>query len=211
TIFLFSYYCIYSQTEDLIKINVSSEKISINDNPLIFSMEKIKEILGEPSRIKKTKKERYVTRKNIEGHNIGAGDRIVKVEDTYMIYDQYGLIFCTSNGIYTTNELSRLIVFFPNKREFDNRGICDFEPVNRFKGALIVNGEELSSTEKIIPDNITYKTDTFRLFKRVFGTASFAMEIDMIYTFSASPYMEIYLNNGSAKKISTVVIKKTID
>jgi hypothetical protein len=150
-----------------------------------------------------------MSEKTHDGRNDSSHDQVVEVEDSYLIYDKFGFIFCTSNGSFTTDELTKFIIFFPNKREFDNKVISDFEPAKKFSGTLTINGVELSPKEQIVSDKITYKTDSFKLFKRVFAPTSYMTEIDMIYSYSEQPYMEIYLNNGSAKKVSSIVIRKS--
>lgn len=198
---------LYPQVSDILNIEIIAGEVNINSKKLIFEKEKIISILGTPDRVEKITKKHNVSRKNIEGTPDIYDNRVVEVEDTYLIYDKYGLIFCTSNGIYTTDELTNFIIFFKNKREFDNKVICDFEPVNKFKGVLKINRETVQDAEKIIPENITFKTDSFNLYMRKFGTACYVMQIDMIYSFSEVPNIEIYLNNGSEQKVSCVLIK----
>ncbi|HBX53659.1 MAG: hypothetical protein A2275_03720 [Bacteroidetes bacterium RIFOXYA12_FULL_35_11] len=205
--FVFYYLSVFSQ-QSQVDIKITGKTIYINSRKLIFEKDSILSVLGKPDRIEKKTKSHHITEKNADGENDSSHDRIVEVDDTYFIYDKLGLIFCTANGIYTTEGLTRFIIFFPNKREFDNRKIYDFEPKQKYRGTFEIDNEIVPVDKKILPPGINYKTDSFLLYKRSFGPASIATKIDKIYSFKTLPYIELYLNNGKEGKLSYAVIRR---
>ena len=115
-------------------------------------------------------------------------------------------MFYTNNGKTETNRIEKFSIHFKNKRTFSNTALLPFTPIAFFNGVLMINGEPVESSQKIIADNVNYMTENIQLFNIKFGSTSITTIIDGLYTHNSEPDMFIFLNNEKEQRISYLVI-----
>lgn len=189
-----------------IKISTSDSTIKINGSILkTYNLSAIEKIIGKPNRIKTKTFKSYYEEFGTKG--MPPTSTPIEVTDYYYIYDSLGIMFYTQNGKFVSKEPQNLSIHFKNKRTFTNTAPLPFNPINTFSGVLIINGEIVNETKKIIPLEIDYRTEEFKLYKISFGPTSIATIIDGLYSIKSEPYMLIFLDSEKYQRISYIVIK----
>ncbi len=188
-----------------ILVNTSDSTIKLNGVVLkSYEIKSIESIIGKPDRIKTHTFKSYYEE---FGYDNNPPTSIpITVTDYYYIYDKLGIMFYTNNGRFTSKEAVCFSVHFINKRTFTNTKALPYSPLNPFKGVLKINGNTVSAIEKIVPPDVNYNTNEFKLFDMLFGPTSIATVIDSLYSVKCIPNIFLYLDNEKDQRISYVVL-----
>jgi len=199
-----------SNTDDnnlLIQINTNDSLIKINDIKIEnFDIENIETIIGSPNRIICDTFNSYYEEFGYD--EMPPTSTPYKSQNYYYIYDSLGIIFYTNNDMYESKQPTILSIHFGNKRQFSNTAQLNFTPENSFTGNIEINENLVSDNEKLIPADVNYRTEKFKLYDLYFGPTSITMNIDRLYSIDSSPYIMIYLNKNEEQKISYITISQ---
>ncbi|MBU0488368.1 MAG: hypothetical protein KKA07_06330 [Bacteroidetes bacterium] len=189
------------------KIEINTNDSSIRFCGLvvnIHNMTNVQKIIGKPNRIEIDTIETYYERFGTKGNPPAMTP--IKLMNYYYIYDELGMMFYSENRMSSIKSPKMVYIQFGNKRTFTNTEKFPFLPRNSFSGTLEINGEPVSTIHKLVPYNVNYKTEDFKLFKVSCGPASIATVIDRIYSKTSDPYMLFYLDNESDQRLSYLTI-----
>lgn len=194
-------------TAPTIDIDFQHEQVLINGKVLrSHDLSNIKEILGQPSRIKEHHFTSYYKEMGYDG--MPPTSTPMPSTNYYYIYDELGLVFYSQNGGFKQNENPRRwAIFLNNERTFSNTAPLPFTPKKTFTGELKINGNAVLSTDDVVPNDVNYRTHAFELWGLSFGTTSITTVIDGLYLVnSASPYLRIFLDSPEKQRISYIEI-----
>lgn len=190
--------------QPMLQINTKDNSIRFNNQIIAqpYTLKQIVATLGKPDRV-----ETQIRKSRYEEHDYKgepSTSTIIKVTDTYHIYDALGLVFFTSASLHKSGN-KKIIIYF-RKRSFTNTRKLAFVPQKAFSGKLQINGKAVPVNDKLVPQNVDYNTDKFELWGTSFGAASISTKIDRLYSQQAKPYLMFYLDAVEAQRVSYVEI-----
>lgn len=161
--------------------------------------------LGKPDRIKQY--QHFIRYEEYGFDDQPPTSSQIAVTDYYYIYDKWGIMLYTSNGLDHSKVPVKMSVHFANKRTFTNTALPPYSPITAFTGKLTINAITVSPAIKPVPDSIHYRSKDFRLYNMLFGVASISTVIDRLYSVGTQPYLLLYLDNEKSRKISYIEIE----
>jgi hypothetical protein len=206
---------VVEQSKIVISINPFDSTVSVENNALDFTdLNDIEKHFGEPDRIKRNEFQSTLTEYPSD-KNENPRSYPVKHINYYYIYDKLGLMFYSDNSysfLYETGEEQykkpvAMLVNFGNKRLFDHDKPLPFMPDQAFSGVIKINGVIINSSRKAFSENVSYKSDEFKMYDVLFYPTSYTTIIDGLYSKNSWPYIIIKLDCPQLQRPSHIIIR----